>query len=175
MCSLIKNRRGKREPPSLLNYLGEYQGVSRVGAKPPPAVPLGSQRGFTPPQRLAGIDSHVPSLLGKGLPRLIGIFPVDQRVPGVAIVGNSKFPPSCGTSHQKPHGRMHIRGKSLPRLAYIIIILLADSGSAVMTISDKIRKKQYPLQNIKRSLKRLRIEPIMLNFWPESIAGQRAD
>ena len=42
-----------------------------------PLAPLGSQWGKTPPRCLtvAGIDSHTPSLLGRGLPWLIGDIP----------------------------------------------------------------------------------------------------
>ena len=51
--------------------------IQWIGVKPLPLAPLGLQWGKTPPQRsaVAGIDSHTPSLLGRGLPWPIGDIP----------------------------------------------------------------------------------------------------
>ena len=51
--------------------------IQWIRVKPLPLAPLGSRWGKTPPQRsaVAGIDSHAPSLLGRGLPWPIGDIP----------------------------------------------------------------------------------------------------
>ena len=70
---------------------------------------------------LGYIPTPYPFWVG-GSPGRSGIFPADQQVPGVAIVGNINSPPSHGTpgslagapSCQMARGRMHTCGKILP-------------------------------------------------------------